>query len=376
MNNIALVDCTLRDGEQAAGVAFPLESRLAIARALRAAGVRDIEAGIPAMGRDDEESFAILVRELPDSRIIAWNRMNRADIDASLRAGARIIHASLPVSDLMLAKKLGWDKKRALDAAKSVFAHCVDSGAELIVGAEDASRADPAFLEEFFGLAAESGATRIRYADTVGRQDPFAAQEAMARFAPLIGAALEYHAHNDLGLATANALAAARGGARAVSVTVGGLGERAGNAALEQVAAALPLLLGADTGVDPAALPGLCALVSGAAARPIPADRPIVGSCVFAHESGIHVDGLLKDPEIYEFVRPETFGRSRSFVPGIHSGSAALTLCARQVGRSVPAERLAELRAKVRERWARGAPADPWRAFADILALEGYPIAE
>ena len=180
----------------------------------------------------------------------------------------------------------------------------------------------------------------------------------MAALAKLIEAPIEYHGHNDLGLAVANTLAAARGGARAVSVTVGGLGERAGNAALEQVAAGLPIFCGLDCGVDLVRLPAICASVAKASGRPIPVDRPIVGGAVFSHESGIHVDGILKDPALYEFLRPETFGRSRSIVPGIRSGRSALVHCAGPIGPR-PARRQSRLRPPLASEWP-GPREFPW----------------
>lgn len=363
-----IIDTTLRDGEQAAGVAFSAEDRRRIGQALVCAGVEELEALIPAMGSDTEDEFRRLAEVVGVGRLIAWNRMRRSDAEASFRAGARRIHLSVPVSDSMLRKKLGWSWADAIQETKLLVSYCLERGADVIVGAEDASRADRSFVSDLAGTAALAGAFRVRYADTLGVHDPFAARAAV-RSLKGIGVQVEYHAHNDLGLATANALAAFSAGA-AVSVTVGGLGERAGNAALEQVAAALALQQGIRTGVELRRLPPLCALVAEASGRRIPADKPIVGASVFSHESGIHVDGLLKDATLYEFVRPSLFGRERAFVPGRHSGRAALRYCAARLGRAVEGAALDDLAERVRARWRNGAPADPWRVFAELLQGE------
>ena len=192
------------------------------------------------------------------------------------------------------------------------------------VGGEDSSRADPEFLSRLLDAAQAAGAWRFRYADTLGVLDPFATEAAFRRLRAGSDLCLEFHGHDDLGLATANTLAALRGGATDASVCVLGLGERAGNAALEQVAAAFDRLQLATTRIDLACLADLADLVARAARRSIPTAQPIVGEVAFTHESGIHVSGLLRDPSTYEAMDPALFGRERRIVLGKHSGTAAV----------------------------------------------------
>jgi homocitrate synthase NifV len=364
-----IVDLTLRDGEQAAGVTFPRERRIELAYALLEAGVRELEAGVPAMGEDAADDFRRLSRELSEVKVIAWNRVRKDDVEASARAEARVVHVAVPASDLMLGAKLGWSRERALDELAGVLEYCRLLGIEAMVGAEDASRADPRFLERIFSTAAEGGAVRLRYADTLGAQEPFGVRETIGDLVARSPLPVEYHGHNDLGLAAANAIAALDAGAM-VSVTACGLGERAGNASLEQVACAYALLRRDDLGISLGRLAPLAELVSELSGRPIPADKPLVGSAAFAHESGIHVDAILKSPETYEFVRPEALGKRRVFVPGSHSGEAALRHCARALGYDLTRPELDLLHARVKEAWSRGAPRDPWTAFSEILSRE------
>jgi homocitrate synthase NifV len=200
------------------------------------------------------------------------------------------------------------------------------------MGGEDSSRADMDFLLLAVEAAASSGAHRFRYADTLGNMEPFSVYEAFTRLGRATGADLEFHGHDDLGLATANTLAAIRGGATHASVCVLGLGERAGNAALEEVAACLNHFHGGGSNVNLKRLPELAEIVARAARRPIPVGKAIVGANAFTHESGIHVDGLQKDPATYEELSPRTFGRVREIVLGKHSGLASVAGALQSLG--------------------------------------------
>jgi homocitrate synthase NifV len=230
-----------------------------------------------------------------------------------------------------------------------VVGYARDKGLEVAVGGEDASRADVEFLVAIIAAAKAAGARRFRVADTSSVLDPFSTTSLISMLRKITDLELEIHAHDDLGLATANTLAAVNAGATHASVTVIGLGERAGNAPLEEVAVALTQLYGRETGVELTRLGEVARVVAAAAARPIPVNKAIVGDHVFTHESGIHVDGLLKDRRTYQALDPALLGRSHRFVIGKHSGLAAVTASLSDLDLQASPSELNAILARVRE---------------------------
>ncbi|HYD31610.1 MAG TPA: homocitrate synthase [Azospirillaceae bacterium] len=329
---VVINDTTLRDGEQTAGVVFTLDEKIEIARRLAAAGVPELEIGIPAMGEEEREGIRAVAGSGIKARLMVWCRMRGDDLKAAQGCNAHIVNLSMPVSDIHIHKKLRQDRAWALREIERQIKAARDLGLEVSFGGEDSSRADPDFMVTAAQAAQAAGARRFRFADTLGVLDPFQTWAHIQRLRCETDLEIEIHAHDDLGLATANSLAAVRGGATHVNTTVNGLGERAGNAPLEEVVMACKHLYHLDTGIDTLALGDISELVAEASDRPVPVNKSIVGDGVFTHEAGIHVEGLLRDRLTYQGFDPAEVGREHRFVLGKHSGTAAVKMAYAELG--------------------------------------------
>ena len=247
---IKIVDTTLRDGEQTAGVAFANHEKVIIAQALSDIGIDQLEVGIPTMGGDEKESIKAICKRGLKSSIMAWNRAVITDIEQSIDCGVDAVAISLSVSDIHIEHKLKKSREWVLENMYNAVSYAKKNGLYISVNGEDASRADVDFLIEFINLAKEAGADRFRYCDTVGVMEPFTLRETIEKIHKATNFDIEMHTHNDFGMATANAIAGIVGGANHIGVTVNGLGERAGNAALEEVIMALKFVYGYETNID------------------------------------------------------------------------------------------------------------------------------
>jgi homocitrate synthase NifV len=367
-----LIDTTLRDGEQAAGVVFTLSEKMAIAKSLAAVGIPELEVGIPAMGADEQSHIkAIVDLDLP-CRILTWGRALETDLLAAAATRAHGFHFSLPASELhqrIWKKDADW----VLQTLEHLAAEARRTFRYFSVGAQDASRADPGFLRTLATAAEAAGARRLRLADTAGRWHPLMVAQSLNELRPHSTIELEFHGHNDLGMAVGNTVTALCSGADAASVTVNGLGERAGNAPMEEVAAALQHAVGQGLGLDLCGLGPLSDLVARASNRALPARKPVTGMGSFHHESGIHCRGLMVEPLSYQTFSAVSVGRQTpGFVLGRHSGRASIEQAAAELGFRCCREQASQLLPILRQKATELGRGLSFTEFAELLEQSQY----
>jgi len=354
MDTVHVFDTTLRDGEQSPGFSMNTAEKLRLARQLEQLGVDIIEAGFPIASRGDLEAVRTVAGEIRGCRVAALARAKQEDVEAALEALAPArhprLHVFLATSDLHLHHKLRITREQALEAIGSMVRLGRRRCAEVEFSAEDASRTDVEFLCEAMATAAKAGASILNIPDTVGYAVPEEYADLFRRVRERLddspGVTLSAHCHNDLGLAVANSLAAIRAGARQVECTINGIGERAGNASLEEIVVALAVRkasFGVQTNTRLEKIYAASRLLSEITGVAVPPNKAVVGANAFAHEAGIHQDGIIKNPLTYEIIPPEAVGvPARRLVLGKHSGRSALRLELKQMGFVTSDEELTE----------------------------------
>lgn len=346
--HVEICDVTLRDGEQTPGVSFTLEEKQDIAQRLDDTGVEVIEAGFPIVSVHEKEIIRSIARMGLDAKICGLSRACREDIDAALDAEVDMIGLFVATSDLHIRHKYKKPREEVVANALSQCDYAIDHGLIVRFGAEDASRTDLDVLVDVYRQAADHKASYVTYADTTGRMTPLEVATIMKELVSRVSIPIAMHSHNDLGCATANTIIAAELGAYQLHTTVNGIGERAGNARLEEVLATLALK-GGITRYDLTRIPVLSAQVQKYTGIIMPATKPIVGANAFAHESGIHIAAILENPETYEYVPPGLLGLERQFILGKHTGKRALTHILSTFGYHLSDDQIAQVLEDIKE---------------------------
>lgn len=374
---VSIFDTTLRDGEQTPGVSFTVDEKMRIARQLDEIKVDVIEAGTPIVSEGDRKAVKEIAADGLEAEICALARCSDEDIRVALESGADSIHIFIATSDIHLEKKLGLSQREVLETAVKSIEEAKDHGVLVEFSAEDATRTDIDYLKKIYNSAEEAGADRINIPDTVGTATPHAMRKLVGEIGSVVDVPISVHCHNDFGLATANSIAGVEAGAEQLHVTVNGIGERAGNASLEEVVMGLRYLYGIEMGIQTEELVKASRLLERLTAIPVPSNKAIVGANAFAHESGIHVHGVLEHAGTYEVLSPEVVGHHRRLVLGKHAGSKSVKKYLEDLGGIATDEQVKEVTRQIKELGDKGKTVTD----ADVQAvaesvIEGIPEEE
>lgn len=323
MKRIKIIDTTLRDGEQAAGISFSSIDKVNIAKMLDHAKIDELEIGFAAINSDEKRAIRKIVDLDLKAKVIGWNRLNINDIKESISAGLKRVHLSVPVSSILIKYKFNKSYKRLFSLIKDSINFALDKSLYVSIGGEDSSRANINFLLDLIGIISEYKIERFRYCDTVGISDPFTVYNNIKKIKKCYNISIEMHMHNDLGLAVANSYAGIKAGAEFVDTTINGIGERAGNCSLEEIIFVL-IKNKIKTKINTEKLKELSSLIESITKIKLVPWKPIVGKNVFLHESGLHQNCIVRDPSCYEPFKPELLKTKRKLVIGKHSGREAL----------------------------------------------------
>jgi len=351
---ITIYDTTLRDGEQTPGVCLRTKEKLKIARKLDELGIHQIEAGFPIVSDEEKRSIKAVVKEDLNADILVLARTKKEDIDIALDCDVDGIITFMATSDLHLKHKLKMSKDQALNVCMKSIEHAKDHEIFVAFSAEDATRTNLDFLKRIYKKAENMGVDRVHIADTVGAINPYAMDFLVRQLRSNIDVEIGLHCHNDFGFALANSISGILAGANAISTTVNGIGERAGNTSLEELVMSLLIIYSVDLGFNISIFYELSKLVGELTDMKVPKNKPIVGKNVFRHESGIHVDAVIEEPLTYEPFLPEMIGHRRSIVLGKHSGCRAVKAKLDECGIDVTRDELCKIVEKVKKKREEG----------------------
>ena len=347
---LLVFDTTLRDGAQSPGFSISADEKLIIARQLERLGVDVIEAGMPASSKGELESIKLIVKDRLKSKVCALARSITADIDAAIQSEVDYIHIFIATSDIHLKHKLKLSREKALQKAVESIEYAKSHGLFVEFSAEDATRSDLEYLKNFYRAVDDAGAEMLNVPDTVGIMMPKGMFNLVKELKKVVKKPISVHCHNDFGLAVANTLAGIEAGAEQAQVTINGLGERAGNASLEEVIVAFNLLRGGKTNIKTQLIYQTSQLVSKLGGIPVQPNKAIVGENAFTHEAGIHTHGLISSPLTYEPIKPDYVGRSSRFVAGKFAGSHGIKAELKDYGFHPNKKQLKEIVDKVKQR--------------------------